>query len=137
MNVKDYMAGRNDGLNLALRCVNEGGVEKLQEEIRIRGRFPDLPSQITLEKCLEIERRISEYVFSTVLLCSLEALMCEFEYGQKRLERFVKRFQDITDCMLDEQVNWEDLIEEMQDVVGCTIELGSNRIEFKERKKEK
>ena len=33
----DYQAGREDGLLLAERIVKEGGLERLQEEIKYRG----------------------------------------------------------------------------------------------------
>ena len=34
--MKEYMAGREDGLNLALSIVKERGIEGLEEEIRFR-----------------------------------------------------------------------------------------------------
>ena len=34
--MNEYMAGREDGLNLALRIVKERGIEGLEEEIRFR-----------------------------------------------------------------------------------------------------
>lgn len=37
MSKKDYIAGRMDGLKLALRAVEQGGIEGLQKEIKYRG----------------------------------------------------------------------------------------------------
>lgn len=37
MNLKDYQRGRNDGLALALKIVQEGGREALEAEIKNRG----------------------------------------------------------------------------------------------------
>ena len=37
MKLKDYQRGRNDGLALALKIVQEGGREALEAEIKNRG----------------------------------------------------------------------------------------------------
>ena len=37
MNLKDYNAGRNDGLAMALTIAERDGVAALREEIRFRG----------------------------------------------------------------------------------------------------
>lgn len=37
--MKEYERGREDGLDLALRIVRDGGVEALEREIKFRGMW--------------------------------------------------------------------------------------------------
>ena len=37
--MKEYERGREDGLDLALRIVRDGGIEALEREIKFRGSF--------------------------------------------------------------------------------------------------
>ena len=86
MNLKDYQRGRNDGLALALKIVQEGGREALEAEIKNRGVTGISVNLTQKELTLELEA-IKELTVRTMLALSLSVLRDEHHYGKKRLQQ--------------------------------------------------
>ena len=79
--MREYEKGREDGLDLALRIVRDGGLEALEKEIRFRnisGIHTSLAAK-DLDKAAEKIKELSLDVFTII---GIAALHDEFGFGQ-------------------------------------------------------
>lgn len=117
--------GRMNGMQLALKIVKEGGIEKLEKEIAFRGRT-GINLAIT-DKELDVAcEAIKNMTFDTYLLMSMWTLHNDFGFGQQRCQRFHDRFADHTECMGEGLITWPDLQEQLKIETGIELELRYN-----------
>lgn len=62
-------------------------------------------------------------MLETVMLMSLCVLKDEFGFGEKRLNQFLDRYAEKTDCLAQGYVYWEDLQEEMIEKLGREFDI--------------
>lgn len=77
----DYQAGREDGLLLAERIVKEGGLERLQEEIKYRG-ITGVHTQLAKKEIEKASEVIKMTTIDTILLLALSTVRDEFGFGE-------------------------------------------------------
>jgi hypothetical protein len=120
-----YASGRNDGLTLACRLVEQGGIEALKKEIAFRNAWGInvAMSHKELEKACE---KIKERTLDTMMVLSVATLRDEFEYGQKRCQRFMDRMNRKAECLLADMATWEDYTKMIQEELGITITIRDN-----------
>lgn len=73
MSKKDYIAGRMDGLKLALRAVEQGGIEGLRKEIKYRGNG-GVNTKLTMQELNEASQTIKENCVDTIFTMAMYAL---------------------------------------------------------------
>ena len=117
MNIKDYMDGQNAGMEYACRMAKEKGIDALVEECKFRKKT-GIPISVERKKCDEAIERIKMNTIDTIRILSLAVLRDEFGFGKDRLKRFAERFENKTECLVDEYVNWEDIIENIKEETG-------------------
>lgn len=120
MNLKDYQKGRNDGLAFAWKVVREGGAEALEKEIQMRG-VTGIHVNLTQAELIEALEPIKDLTIRTVLAMSVATLRDEYGFGRERLQRFIDRFMQKTDCMLDNLVTWEDICKNIEEETGISL----------------
>ena len=120
MNLKDYQKGRNDGLMLAAKIVEQGGAEALAEEMRIRG-ITGIHTGLAVKELDEAMNPIKDLTIQTVLTMSVATLRDEYGFGKERLQRFIDRFFDKTGCLAGGWVTWNALVEEIEKETGIQI----------------
>lgn len=120
MNIKDYQKGRNDGLAFALKIVREGGQDALEEEIRQRG-VTGIHVNLTQEELIQALNPIKGTLVRTILAMSVAALRDEYGFGRERLQRFINRFMQKTDCLTDDYVTWKDICENIEEETGIVF----------------
>lgn len=111
MKKKEYDAGREDGLYLALKIVREGGLEALEKEIRFRN-ITGIKTSLAMKEIEGATLEIKNNVIDTVTCLAVHTLHDEFGFGKERAARFMGRFQEKIGCLMDELVFWEDIVEE-------------------------
>lgn len=111
MDFKSWQAGRNDGLAVALKIVQEGGVELLEKEIKERG-IRGLNTNMTMKELDDAGQTYRENCVDTVLAMMLETIHDEFGHGTVRLQRLVNRFRFKASC-LGPYVKWRDIQEDI------------------------
>ena len=90
MKVHQY---RMDGMAYALKIVKEQGIEALEKEIRMRnGRF--IPLELTREKQMEVSMTLASRIVNTYSTMTMAALHDGFGFGKKRLQEFIKVFNE-------------------------------------------
>lgn len=122
MKIKDYQKGRNDGLALAMKIVREGGREALEEEMRVRG-VTGINVNLTEKELVQALLPIKEMTIRTVLAMSLAVLRDEFGFGKARLQKFMDRFTEKSDCLSGGWVSWADICQTIQAETGIEIDF--------------
>ena len=107
--INDYMAGRQDGLQLALTIVEKNGVDGLRDEIEFRNATKI--HTLLDRKSLEIAtRKIKEMTMDTFTILCVATLRDEFDFGTKRCQRFIDRMNLKAECLMDDIVGWQDFM---------------------------
>lgn len=123
--INEYMAGREDGLQLALTIVKERGIEGLEEEIRFRN-ITGIHTLLDKKSLETATRKIKEMTVDTFTVLSVATLRDEFDFGKKRCERFINRMNLKAECLLDDMVTWQDLIDNIEEEMGIKLRIRRN-----------
>lgn len=121
----EYMAGREDGLQLALRIVKEKGNEGLEEEIRFRN-ITGIHTLLDKKSLDTATKKIKEMTVDTFTVLSVATLRDEFDFGKKRCERFINRMNLKAECLLDDMVTWQDFIDNIEEEMGIKLRIRRN-----------
>lgn len=121
----EYMAGREDGLQLALRIVKEKGIEGLEEEIRFRN-ITGIHTLLDKRSLDTATKKIKEMTIDTFTVLSVATLRDEFDFGKKRCERFINRMNLKAECLLDDMVTWQDFIDNIEEEMGIKLRIRRN-----------
>lgn len=99
--IDELERARQEGMSYALEVARKKGVEGLEEELRMRGvtGIPIGFSRSAVDKVIE---NIKEQMFDTVNILTAMTLHDEFGFGAARIERFRKRFDFKTECLMED-----------------------------------
>ena len=123
--INDYIAGREDGLQLALNIIKKRGVKGLEDEIRFRNATKI--HTLLDKKSLEIAtQKIKEMTVDTVTVLSVAVLRDEFEFGKKRCQRFIDRMNLKAECLAEGFVKWNEIIEDIDEDMGIRLRIRRN-----------
>lgn len=114
MNIKDYRRGRSDGLALAYRVYKEGGIEALEKEIKFREKTK-INTGIMLKEIEDSSEQMRGFINETQILLWLSVLHDEFDFGEKRLNQAMDRFEKIHDQISEGYAGWCDYLELLQE----------------------
>ena len=109
--MSEYMAGRDDGLLLALKIVKEDGVEALEKEIHFRN-LTGIHTALAKKELDQASVKIKEMTIDTITILSAATLRDEFEFGKKRISRFINRLNLKAECLMDDYVTWQEIIDD-------------------------
>lgn len=118
----DYQAGREDGLLLAERIVKEGGLERLQEEIKYRG-ITGVHTQLAKKEIEKASEVIKMTTIDTILLLALSTVRDEFGFGEKRMQRLINRMEQKATCLIGDMATWEDFRETIKEETGIEVNV--------------
>lgn len=103
-----YNNGKNEGMHYSLEFIKKNGIEAFEEELKFR-RNTNVPLRITkkaYEEYVEKEMERSRlHILDTVLIVAVTCLRDEFEFGKKRVARFIERFNLKTACLMDPEIS--------------------------------
>lgn len=123
--VNDYMAGREDGLQLAFSIVKERGIEGLEEEIKFRNAT-GIHTMLAKKDLDKATRKIKEMTLDTFTILSVATLRDGFAFGSKRLKRFIARMNFKAECLMDDMASWQDYIDAIKEETGIELRLRRN-----------
>lgn len=118
---KEEMA-RFEGAAWALRMVEEKGLEAAQKDLEQRG-IRRLPLACKKQDIREFEQYEKKNTLATVLMMTCMTLRDEYGFGFDRMNRFIRRFNTKTECLVDGYVNWKELQETIREETGILIPL--------------
>lgn len=120
-----YMQGRTEGMEFALRLAKDKGIKELEKEVRFRNRT-GVSLNLTRQELAAGSQNIKNMTFDTMLAMSLTVLRDEFDFGKKRLERFKDRFTQKATSLADDYCTWLDIIDTIKDETGIDLEIRIN-----------
>ena len=121
-NLKDYDRGRNDGLAMALRIVESDGIEGLRKEIKFRG-VTGIHTALAKKELDQASKQIKEMTLDTMIVLAVATLHDEFDFGQKRCQRFMDRLELKAGCLIDNLATWPDYIKAIKDEIGLELSM--------------
>lgn len=124
-NLKDYDRGRNDGLAMALRIAEEDGIEGLRKEIKFRG-VTGIHTTLAKKELDQASKQIKEMTLDTMIVLAVATLHDEFDFGQKRCQRFMDRLELKAGCLIDNLATWPDYIKAIKDEIGLELSIREN-----------
>lgn len=86
-----------------------------------------LPLEVNQKQLDEAVYKIKLNTIDCILIMSCMVLRDEFDFGQKRLERFCERFNLKTDALCDEEIIWDDLIQTLKEETGLEFTIRENK----------
>lgn len=118
------MAGRNEGLVYALDIVRNGGVEALEEEIRLR-RLQGVSLNVSAKELEAAKRQITRRTVDVVCAAACLTLHDAFGFGQQRALKFLHRFESKIDAAVDPTsgVTLEDYLAAVKDEMGIDLQV--------------
>lgn len=116
---------RQEGMAQAYRIAQTRGIDGLKKEIEIR-KLTGIPVGISPSALEESVRRIKENTIDTVNILTAMTLHDEFGSGASRIERFRKRFDFKTECLMENYVTWLEMINTLKEETGVTFEIRKN-----------
>ena len=123
--VDNYAAGRSAGMILAHDIVKEGGIEALRKEIKFRN-ISGINVGISQKELDDQTDKIKKRTLDTVLVMAVAVLRDEFDFGKKRCNRFIERFNKKADCLMANMASWDDYIKMIQEEIGIELVIREN-----------
>ena len=114
------------GMSYALRAAKEKGIEGLEKDIKMRGGL-NIPVGINEKALNEYADRVRNNVLDTVLIMSCIVLRDEFGFGEKRMQRFIERFNLKAECLAGDYVTWAEIQETLQEELGIELKIRWNK----------
>lgn len=115
--LKEYTKARNDGLLLALKISKEGGggpgTDALIKEMKFREKTK-IDTNLTNTELEGVSQNIIGIINETQILIWLSVLHDEFDFGNKRLNRAMDRFEKIHSQIEEGFAGYADYIELLQ-----------------------
>ena len=110
---------RMEGLAFCLRVLEQNGndVEALKSEIRRRGAA-GIPIGVTPKQEKDFCDGVKKAVLDTVLLMSMAVLHDTFGFGRDRVARFVEAFNNASELLGDDCINWTEIQQGIADQLG-------------------
>lgn len=125
MKINDYMNGRNEGMVYALKIAKESGVDVLEKECAFRN-YTSIPSQVSTKACDIAINKIKLNTIDTIQILCIATLIDEFGFGAKRIKRFMDRFNLKTECLTEDYVSWEDIIQDIKESKNIELCIRKN-----------
>ena len=113
---------RFSGAAWMLRYVKEHGVEAAEKELDNRG-IRHIPLAVKEADLQAFSNREKKNTIATMILMTCATLHDEYGFGFDRMNRFIKRFNEKTKCLVDNYVYWKDLQERIKQETGLFIPL--------------
>lgn len=123
--LNEYARGRADGLDLALRIVEKDGIEGLRKEIKFRNQT-GIQTSIAVKELDKASEKIKEMTLDTMTVISVLTLHDEFDFGQKRCQRFMDRMIKKAESIMSDMATWTDYIKCIQEEMGMELKIRVN-----------
>lgn len=120
--MREYERGREDGLDLALRIVKDGGAEALEREIKFRG-ITGIRTSLASKDLDKAAEKIKEITLDTFTVMSVAVLHDEFGFGEKRCQRYMDGINKAAEYIVGGMATWPDYIASIKEEIGLDLRI--------------
>lgn len=103
---------RRETMAYCLRVVKESGIEGLEQDIKMRG-ITNCPVGLCRQTARQYEDEVKNNTLDTVLILTCCVLQDEFDFENKRLQRFIDRFNLKSEVLSGGYGTWNDMIAQL------------------------
>lgn len=118
-------AARMSGAAWIVDFIEKNGMDAAKLELKRRGA-QYIPMEIDNDRLRDFEYRVKCNTIDSVVILTAAVLRDEFGFGQQRLDRFMERFDQKTDCIYDGDVTFMDYAEVLKEETGIELEIRRN-----------
>ena len=118
--MKEYERGREDGLDLARRIVQQGGLEALEQECKFRGAT-GIHTSLAVKDLDKASEKIKEVIADSFVILSIAVLHDDFGFGEKRCQRFRNGLDRAADYINDGLAEWIDYVDAIKEELGIVL----------------
>ena len=118
--MREYERGREDGLDLALRIVQQGGLEALEKECRFRN-ITGIHTSLAVKDLDKTSEKIKEVIADCYVVLSLAVLHDVFQFGEVRCQRFRNGLDKAADYINDGLAEWVDYVNSIKEEMGIEL----------------
>ena len=123
--MREYERGREDGLDLALRIVKDGGLEALEKEIKFRG-VSGVHTSLASKDLDKASQKIKEMTLDTVTVLAIAVLRDTFDFGKIRCQRFMDGMEMGAEYLMKDLATWSDYRNSIEEELGITLKIRVN-----------
>ena len=116
---------RISGMQYALKIAKKDGIEALEKEINFRCRY-EIPLDVSQKTINKFTDNVKANMFDTMKIMVSSTLRDEFDFGAKRLQRFIQRFEQKCECMIKDYCSWQDQIDSLKEETGLEMSIREN-----------
>lgn len=116
---------RISGMQYALKIAKKDGIEALEKEINFRCRY-EVPLGVSQKTINKFTDNVKANMFDTMKIMVSSTLRDEFDFGTKRLQRFIQRFEQKCECMIKDYCSWQDQIDSLKEETGLEMSIREN-----------
>lgn len=117
---------RMAGAAWLMDVIKTQGMEAAEKELKVRGAM-FVPLEVNQKQLDESVYKIKLNTIDTIPIMSCMVLRDEFDFGQKRLDRFCERFNSKTAAICDGDIIWDDLIQTLKEETGLDFTIRENK----------
>lgn len=130
--MREYERGREDGLDLAYRIVQQGGIEALKKELKFRG-VTGIKTSLEAKDLGKAGEAIKEMTLDTITILALAVLHDDFGFGEKRCQKFMDGMDRGAQFLVEDLATWPDYIESIKEQMGIDVTIRWNDTDKKVR----
>lgn len=123
--IDQYMLGRTEGMELALRIAKDKGIEELEKEVRFRQRA-GISLNVTRQELNAASNKIKEMTLDTFTILSIACLHDLWGFGQKRCQQYMDKMAEGAQYLVEDLATWDDYTKEIQEQLGFEIKIRWN-----------
>lgn len=123
--MREYERGREDGLDLAYRIVQQGGIEALRKELKFRG-VTGIKTSLAAKDLGKAGEAIKEMTLDTITILALAVLHDDFGFGEKRCQKFMDGMDRGAQFLVEDLATWPDYIESIKEQMGIDVTIRWN-----------
>lgn len=119
--LKEYSAGRDDGLLKAYELVMKEGVPALKKELDFR-RITGIHTTYANKELDEASHKLKMVCMETIRIASVSVLHDRFGFGEQRCNRFIKEYDKIAIYLKNGWIYWTDLIQGIKNSMNIEMQ---------------
>ena len=118
----DLDSARLQGMQYALRRINETGLDEFEKELKWRSSVR-IGVNLRPQELIESWQKIQTKLDATMRCMAILTLHDEFDFDREELQRFVSRWNLKAECLLENYAKWDDYIRLVEEITGENFEV--------------